>query len=792
MPSKVILPSRFVSVPITLALSLVSTGCGGLDRQVAKRAMSEGQPVKALAKLEPLLKESPKDPELRRLLLTARAQAVAKLSDEAARAVAESDFAAANAALKTMQDIDPSSPRLIKLRADLDRERDVQALLTRAEQFSGATEWVAANRAIDEGLQRAPNDERLLRLKRRSQQELQSTRYVGGSSELSETRPISIDFREAPLRQVLDAVSRFSGLNFVIDKDVRPDVRVTVFLQSASVEDTLDLIVSSNQLIKKVLDSRTVLIYPNTPDKLREFQEQVVRVFYLNSADAKSAATFLRTMLKIRDPFVDERSNMIALREPPDVIRLAERALRLFDAAEPEVMLELEVLEVRSTRLAELGIQIPNQISLTPLPPAAGGGLTVGNLRSINSDRVGVSVSGVLLNLRREAGDFEVLANPRVRAKNKEKAKILIGTRLPVVTTTSSQSGFVSDSISYVDVGLKLDLEPQISIDDDVSIRMALEVSSLSRQIRTPSGSLAYEISTRNAGTVLRLRDGETQVLAGLVSKEERTSAVRIPGLGDIPGIGRLFSSTLDDGQRTELVLAVTPRIVRNIRRSDPNEAELWVGTETYPRLRPIGARVPEAASTGAQGGERGVAASAQPPGGNLPGSPPAQASMPLSAQVTGVLPGGAGSAVSVPTSPPAAVAAPGVRVSAPSTVKLGEEFTVEVSVASAAPLRGLTIGTKWPLDRATLVSVSGGTHMQAGAAASVSQSLDPANGVMRLAVMRPSQAEGVTGQGPALQFKMRPMAPGKLELSFVSLVAEPSALNLGAVPPALVIEVTP
>ena len=127
--------------------------------------------------------------------------------------------------------------------------------------------------------------------------------------------------------------------------------------------------------------------------------------------------------------------------------------------------------------------------------------------------------------------------------------------------------------------------------DDEVAIRVALEVSSVAREVRTASGSLAYQIGTRNASTMLRLRDGETQLLAGLISHEDRSSASRLPGLGDLPIAGRLFSAQRDDNSRTELVLAITPRILRNVRQPDASEAELWVGTEANTRLRPPGGR---------------------------------------------------------------------------------------------------------------------------------------------------------------------------------------------------------
>jgi general secretion pathway protein D len=173
-----------------------------------------------------------------------------------------------------------------------------------------------------------------------------------------------------------------------------------------------------------------------------------------------------------------------------------------------------------------------------------------------------------------------VLANPRIRVKNREKAKIHIGDKLPIFTTTSTANVGVSASINYLDVGLKLEVEPNVSFDDEVSIKVALEVSSIAKEVTGPSNSLAYQIGTRSANTVLRLKNGETEVLAGLISDEQRKATTHIPGLGEIPVLGRAFGSQRDTDAKTEIILLITPRIVRNILRPDFGQPALPSGTE--------------------------------------------------------------------------------------------------------------------------------------------------------------------------------------------------------------------
>ena len=353
-----------------------------------------------------------------------------------------------------------------------------------------------ALRIVEMALRDAPRQPDFTALQRRLEVEIRLDSGVQNTRGLSETRPITLDFRNASLSVVLEAITRGSGINFIMDRDVRQDGRVTVYLRNAKVEDAIDLVIGANQLARKTIDSKTILIYPNTTEKQKEHQEQVIRVFHLANADAKSMAALFRAMLRIKEPYVDERSNMVSIRETPEIVALAERLVALQDVGEAEVMMEVEILEIKTSRLTELGINFPSSITLTPLPATGATGLTLSSVRSINEDRIGVTVGNLLLNLRREVGDFNILANPKIRAKNREKAHILIGDKVPVITSTSNATGFVAESVNYLDVGLKLDVEPLVSPDDEVTIKMGLEVSTLAKEVRTTAGSLACLLYT--------------------------------------------------------------------------------------------------------------------------------------------------------------------------------------------------------------------------------------------------------------------------------------------------------
>jgi general secretion pathway protein D len=753
------------SLPLCLAtLSLLLLGACAQQRinDEAQTRARAGDYDKAAQLLDDGVRRYPDSATLRSSQIQLRNEALARLVAEAATARAQGRYDDAQALLERAARFDSNGQRTRSLLADLAVERRQREALDQAKALAAQNQLDAALKLIADALKDNRRQPDLVALQRQLEARVRQ-QQTRGKVTLAEQRPISLDFRDANLRAVLDVVTRHSGINFILDKDIRTDVRVSVYLRSARLEDAIDLIASTHGLAKKVLDDRTVVIYPNSVEKQREYQEQVIRVFHLGSADAKGAAAFLRSMIRIKEPFVDDRANLMAIRESPENVELAERLVALYDTQEPEVLLELEVIEVRSSRLLDLGIKLPDALSLTLIPPT--GGLTLGNYASLTRNDVAVGIGGAILNFKREVGDFNTLANPRIRAKNREKARVLIGDKVPVITATTGTGGFVSDSVNYLDVGLKLDVEPTVYPDDEVAIRVALEVSSVAREVRTASGTLAYQVGTRNASTMLRLRDGETQLLAGLISHEDRSSASRLPGLGDLPIAGRLFSAQRDENSRTELVLAITPRILRNVRQPDASEAELWVGTEANTRLRPPGGRPITVEADGAQ----------QAPGG-------------------AALSGGAprvGTGTGAPVPVPAALQ---LTWRAPKEAKVGEVFTIGVDLNSGFALRGAPLRMSYDKERLALIEVQEGDYFKQGQVpTNFTQNIDSGAGRADFGILR-GPVSGTPGRGSVVNLTFRASSAGTAELSVRGF--EPFVIGEGnpqaSLPPPLKIEVKP
>ena len=680
---------------LALACLLALAGCA-VDRirGDAEQLIVQGDYEHAVQALEAGVAKYPDSVELRGRLLLARSQALAQLTEQARAAEAAGNLDLAEQLLHRAHAFDSSGQRASALLADLAVQRRQSAALEQASQLSTAGQTDAALKLVNDALKDNRRNPDLLALQHRLNVNQRQAQVRALERGLAPTKAISLDFHDAGIRSVLDVVSRNSGINFVLDKDIH-DQRVTVYAASVRFEDALDMILTTSQLARKVLDSKTILVYPNTPEKQREHQELLVKAFYLANGDAKGAAAFLKASMKLREPYVDDKHHLLVLHDGLENIQLAERLLTFFDNPEPEVLLEAEVLEVNRDRLTELGVSLPTQVSLTPLTLSGTSSLTLGSF-PLHRDNIGVGLPATTLNANRTIGDVETLANPKLRTRSGEKAKILIGDKIPIITatTTPGATGFVSESVSYQDVGIKLEVEPEVFPDDDVAIRLNLEVSALGTQTKTASGTIAYQISTRDATTVLRLHDGETQLLAGLISSDERSNTAGLPGMADIPVLGRLFSDQTNSHNKTELVLSITPHIIRNTPHLDATESEAWVGTETAQRLKPVGGRF-DTDPQGAGSGNTPATASTRP-----------MTAAPAIASAAST-PGAAGTGAPVAPGSPAVIA-----WAAPTAVKVGEVFDVQLQLRSGVSLGTLGLSIQYPRDVLGLVGFSNSTDM--------------------------------------------------------------------------------
>jgi general secretion pathway protein D len=591
---------------IALALA-AAAGCATLDEDYLKgrELVQAGQVEAGLKLVEEAVRREPRNPEYRIYLVNQRTALSGRHTAEAEAAAARGELDAAERAYHAAFAADPGNTRAANGLARLPAVRASQAQLAAARAELAAGRLAAAESEVRRVLNAEPHHAGARELLGRiiTAQTAPPPPAVPGPAL---NRQISLELRDTTLREMFDGLARSTGVNFVFDKDVRTDTRVSFFVRNTRLEDLLRMVLTSQQLERKLLNENSMLIYPNTAAKQKDYQELAVRSFYLGNADPKQTLAMLRAVLKSRDLFVDDKLNLLVMRDTPEAIRVAERLIAAQDLAEPEVLLDLEVMEVARGKLLELGIQWPNTLTVLNIVPSPSttsttGGvvvtttnptttttqLTLETLRNVSAANIGVSPNPFAV-ARSEASDVNLLANPRIRVRNREKARVHIGDRVPVITTTSTANVGVSESVAYLDIGLKLDAEPNIHPDQDVAIKLGLEVSNIVREVKSAQGTLTYQVGTRNTSTVLRVKDGETQILAGLISDEDRTVASKVPGLGDLPIVGRLFGVSRDSRGRTEIVLLVTPRIVRNLTTAAGYEAQFHAGTESAVGAAPL------------------------------------------------------------------------------------------------------------------------------------------------------------------------------------------------------------
>jgi general secretion pathway protein D len=602
---------------VAVSLALLLAGCAG--QEAFKRGEAQFMDRQWDAAAESYRQANLADPtnlQYRVALTRANQYRLQALLDEANTARQQNPASARETYRKVLA-LDSRNERAEAGLRAIEQQEKLARLYTEASRAQQQGRDIEARQKLKRLLDEAPDHAQARALVQRMDEKVGRS---SGTATLDPAyqKPVTLEFREAPLRAVFDALSQATGINVIFDRDLRQDSKVTIFLRQVPLNDALEQITTANGLARRVVNPNTLLIYPAQPQKAREYQDLTVRSFFLANADGKQIGNMLKTVLKVKDFHLDEKRNLIVIRDTPEVVAMAAKLIDAHDQPEPEVMLEVEILEVKHTTLNELGIKFPDQVVFGVPSPIA-----LNALRGTTASVTGLD-KALILNLKRQVGETNLLANPRIRVRNKEKAKIHIGDRVPVITSNvSSVAALTTESVSYLDVGIKLEVEPSIQM-EHVVIKTGLEVSSVVNTITTKAGSTVYQVGTRNASTTLTLRDGETQVLAGLLQRNERENSSRLPGLGDIPVLGRLFSSQSTDGDKTEILLSITPHILSNMERPSDELAEFNAGPEagrqgsaagpaTVPAVQPAPPPVP--APTGI-GGIAPAAAAPQPQSG--------------------------------------------------------------------------------------------------------------------------------------------------------------------------------
>jgi len=453
-------------------------------------------------------------------------------------------------------------------------------------------------------------------------------------------QPISLSFpRETPVKDIYRALGNAFGINILFDQAVKDD-RIAIELKDVTAQQALERVMQAANHFYKPLDEHTIIVVPDNPQARRDYEDLVIRTFYLSNGDAEQVTNVVRTMIEARNVFPLKALNAITIRDTADKVRIAEKIIEANDKAKAEVVVDVELLQLDMLKARKIGAQFTNTFSASFLGPdgKAIGAMTLDQFRDLSAQGpdanhqsdgsapfrptpalLNFTVPSMTYDFMKQATDSELLANPELRISEGEKATLHIGQRIPVPVstfnsiTTGTGGGAVAPvtSFQYQDVGIKVSIEPRVHHNNEVTLKLTVEVSNVGGNVSAGEGQPSQPIiATRTIESTIRLKDGETNFLAGLIQRNENSTNTKVPILGDIPIIGRLLSHEDKSHTSTDLVLTMTPHIIRMPNITDDDLAPMWVGTQNNLTFRGVSPRIESQAgsdpfSSGAAPGRR-------------------------------------------------------------------------------------------------------------------------------------------------------------------------------------------
>ena len=585
---------------IVLFLTLL-VACSVQELQLGEELEKKGNWDGAVVAYRDAAKKDPFNKELDKKLRHAKTRAAEQHFAQGREWLKKNQIAEALQEFEIALGLDPEKQEHHQALNDAWRLRSARQTLLDAKQMEGLGRLDEALGLYETAVELDPSLTEAVAGITRVVQQQQETQTIGESTE-----PVTLRFQNTRLKQVFEILARTANIDILFDKDVRDDL-VTIFTKDTPFNEALNLILSTNQLFAKRVGPDRLLIIPDTKQKREQYDELQIRTFYLSNAKAKDMANLLRTILETKRVYVNEPLNTVVIRDHPDKVGLAEQIILANDRQDAEVLFDVEVLEVNRTKTKKLGLNFAKSAGFGVFPDSLDSAGTLAakafstipstftyeNLTSLGKDSYLFTFpSSVLLNFFKQESEAKTLSNPKIRILNNQKGSIKVGDQVPILLSTTNvlpgqaATGAVPTtstvtSIEFKDTGIKLTIEPQVHLNNTITLRLEIEVTRLGDRVILQSDPLItqFRFGKRTADTALNIRDGETVVLAGLIAEEDRKSRDSVPGVDDIPLVGDLLSNTDTDKITTEVILVVTPHIVRKLIPPKFAKQTMWSGT---------------------------------------------------------------------------------------------------------------------------------------------------------------------------------------------------------------------
>jgi general secretion pathway protein D len=610
------------SLLVIVALALVAGGCAASSALRRGQEAEHGQDYdRAVVEYTNALRLHPNDTNARLGLERAKLRAAAEHFQNGRRLTATGKFEEALVEYQLASELNPSSHEIDEALKDSRNQLRARVAVAREGKTELETIMERARDLPPVGLDLPPNVK----------------------------MPGSLTFRDASSQIVFQAIARFAGISLGFDPTFR-ETPITIDLRNASLESALSAVADVTRTFFRVTAQNSVLVIPDTPAKRREYEEEVVRTFYLSNADLKETQDMMRLVLDARRISPTTANNALTIKDTPERISAAARLISAIDKARPQVIIDVELLEVDRTRLREYGLQIaspgsPGIDGSVSIKPGTNNTLTLQTLRNLTqADLLLANLPSLYYRLLKSDTNTRTLANPQLRTSEGIPAQARFGERIPVPVTTftpiatggTPQQPIVS--YNYENIGVNLDITPRTHHDGSVTLALKVAVQSI-------SGTGFNDLPTfgnREINTEITLHDGETNMLAGLIRDDERRVLEGIPGLSDVPVLGRLFAHSRLETTQTDIILTLTPHIIRVLDVDENDLRAFRVGRDSLAPISELASpiEIPRPAETQPAPPPTGAQPIQPPP--PAPPTPPAptQPPPPATAPAPGAAPG--------------------------------------------------------------------------------------------------------------------------------------------------------
>jgi general secretion pathway protein D len=605
-----------------------------------------------------------------------------------------------------------------------------------------------------------------------------------GSAGTVELQPISNIPIQLKLTEdskfVYESIGKLAGINVLFDPDYTSR-RIHIELNGVSLPEALELVALESKTFWRPVTPNTIFVAADTPAKRKELEQNLVKTFYLSNlsqpTELQDVQNTLRTILEVSRLTAVPSQGAIVVRGTPDQVALAEKLINDLDKARPEVIVEVAVMQVTRERIRELGVNPPTSATVslagnvqttnnTSNPNNPNASVTSGNTGSnvsnntINLNTLGnlsaknftVTIPASSVNFLYSDSNSKLIQNPQIRALDGQKASLKIGERVPVATGSFGAgvgglgvaNTLVNTQFQYLDVGVNIDITPKVHAGREVTLKLSMDISAVDSHVNI-GGIDQPVIGQRKIEHEIRLKEGEANLLGGILEDADSKTLSGYPWLSSIPILKYLFSEEHTDKRQNEIVFVLIPHIVRGQELSSLNLKPLSVGTANQIQLRQAPVVPPKPPGPGGAAAPSSTARPAQP-GSAVP--------VPTSATAAAMSPGAApaGAAANVAGQPPAVQVQPVLLTFNPGSINttVGQTFMLDVVVNGAQNLFSAPVQIQYDPTKLQLVNASNGGFLSQGEqAVALAQRDDPASGLMQLTANRPPNSGGVSGQGP-------------------------------------------